>query len=505
VSEEMMIARRARRVTLSAVVAAAGLLTGVGCEADSYLDPSRLGRWEHTPATVPILDRIASVESPDDLAVEYTEVAADDLIPTVVEYRIGPGDALDVMIADLFGANQYPNFQLVVDSRGYINVPMLGEVRLAGMTVNEARQEVIDALLDRALIVADPVVTVTVVNRRQATFTIIGAVGGAGSYLIPEADYRLLEALAQAGGFPESSDEIFIIRQIALSDLTTGGYQTAPPGRAPGDQPEPDRSGLEDLIEGLRGPEDRPRDEGGGAPGAFGATPAARFRQPQEEREPAVDLPDRTRPRPGDSDSTWVFLDGQWVEVRRSADPQQARRAGEGALASDQLLTQRVIRVPAQPLLDGDMRYNVVIRPGDVVRVPTSGQGLVFMAGNIARPGAFSLSHKLTLLRAIDSAGGLGGLAIPERTEIWRLLPGDRQAAIRINLRAIAEGTQPDLYLKAGDRINIGTNFWAYPLAVVRNGFRVSYGFGFLLDRNFGNDVFGAPPARQGTSGGGFF
>jgi len=25
----------------------------------------------------------------------------------------------------------------------------------------------------------------------------------------------------------------------------------------------------------------------------------------------------------------------------------------------------------------------------------------------------------------------------------------------------------------------------------------VTYGFGFLLDRNFGNDVFGAPPTNQ--------
>ena len=41
----------------------------------------------------------------------------------------------------------------------------------------------------------------------------------------------------------------------------------------------------------------------------------------------------------------------------------------------------------------------------------------------------------------------------------------------------------------------IGTTFWATPLAVVRNGLRATYGFGFLLDRNFGNDVFGAPPS----------
>ena len=35
------------------------------------------------------------------------------------------------------------------------------------------------------------------------------------------------------------------------------------------------------------------------------------------------------------------------------------------------------------------------------------------------------------------------------------------------------------------------------PLAVFRNGLRITYGFGFLLDRNFGNDVFGAPPINR--------
>jgi len=73
----------------------------------------------------------------------------------------------------------------------------------------------------------------------------------------------------------------------------------------------------------------------------------------------------------------------------------------------------------------------------------------------------------------------------------------DRQATIQLNYRAINEGTQPDIFLKPDDRINVGTNFWALPLAVVRNGFRASYGFGFFLDRNFGNDVFGAPPLRR--------
>jgi hypothetical protein len=50
--------------------------------------------------------------------------------------------------------------------------------------------------------------------------------------------------------------------------------------------------------------------------------------------------------------------------------------------------------------------------------------------------------------------------------------------------------------MRADDHVIIGTNFFATPLAVIRNGFRMTYGFGFLLDRNFGNDVFGAPPVN---------
>ena len=34
----------------------------------------------------------------------------------------------------------------------------------------------------------------------------------------------------------------------------------------------------------------------------------------------------------------------------------------------------------------------------------------------------------------------------------------------------------------------VGTAFWAPFLAAVRNGFRITYGFGFLYDRNYYDD-----------------
>jgi hypothetical protein len=200
--------------------------------------------------------------------------------------------------------------------------------------------------------------------------------------------------------------------------------------------------------------------------------------------------------QPDTGDSTYVQINGRWVRVARPSvqGPGAADVVPGGALASRQLVTQRVIRIPTRGLTAGDARYNIIIRPGDVIRVPPPPTGTVYLTGQISRPGAFSLTENITLDRVIAAAGGLTQVAVPERVDIVRMIGRDRQAIVRVNLRAIAEGTEPDIFLKSNDMIRIGTNFWATPLAVIRNGFRATYGFGFLVDRNFGSDIFGVPP-----------
>ena len=119
-----------------------------------------------------------------------------------------------------------------------------------------------------------------------------------------------------------------------------------------------------------------------------------------------------------------------------------------------------------------------------------------YIDGLIGRPGVYNLptSGKLTLSRLVAAAGGLGELAIPQRVDLVRRLGEDKEACIRVNLAAIRNRAEPDIVMRADDHVIIGTNFFATPLAVIRNGFRMTYGFGFLIDRNFGNDVFGPPP-----------
>ena len=159
----------------------------------------------------------------------------------------------------------------------------------------------------------------------------------------------------------------------------------------------------------------------------------------------------------------------------------------------------RVILVDFAALQAGDLTQNVLVRPGDKIHAE-SDIGVVYIDGEVARPGVYNLPPigELTLSRLVSAAGGLGQIAIPQRVDLVRKIAPDREAAIRVNLAAIRNRAEPDIVMRADDHIIIGTNFFATPLAVIRNGFRMTYGFGFLLDRNFGNDVFGPPPFAPG-------
>jgi len=501
-----------------ALVLVAGSLFSVlaGCETDSFLmDPSVLGRWERTPTTVPILNRIASIEGPDDDWVQYSDPTPADLVPELSEYRIGPGDRLGVVIFDLPDDGKAVPYEKIVDTRGYIDLPQLGQVNVSGQTVTGATNIIKEAMRD--LVRTQPLATVDVTQPRQQITNLAGSVQRPGPFTIPAADYRLLEALTAAGWMSEAPQYIYIIRQTPLTDAASGRPKSAAPAGDPNSStPAPSGERLIDIIDQLSKPPAPPATPGSpdgtppkpaGSPGVFqpaAAQPGAQPARPPidliDPSRPAAAPPAQPTPESESGDATWVHLDGKWVKVRK---PQPTALAADGSpvppatAGYSSLVTQRVIRIPVARLVSGDARVNVVIRPGDVIRVPPPPTGVVYVGGQINRGGAFGLSQGITLQRIIISAGGLSSIAVPERTDLIRMVGPDRQATIRLNLRAIAEGTNPDIFLKDNDVINIGSNFWAVPLAVVRNGFRASYGFGLIIDRNFGNDVFGVPPGTR--------
>lgn len=497
--------KRAALPMAAMMIPLAGLSGCIG--GDSFMNPSVTGRWEHTPTRVPILEHLAAIESPEDQWVEISEITTDDLIPQTSVYRVSSGDILTISIWDLIATNQVETLPRQVDPNGYVEIPQVGRVFVVGLTEKEVGEQVAEALLP---LLADPLVSVVVEQRREQTFFLMGNVSNPGPYVVPSADFRILQGLVGAGGIPQFVDELFLIRQVPLDDSINRlvpESQPLPDGLDPMDSD--DGEDLLDVIDDLSSP-GMMRGQGNGL-----VAPAF---QPGDE--PLIDLIEPIRPTSTSSennDSTgnsvdtmgsamltprWRFVEGQWV---REAIPVASRKVintdGDMVPANSrgQLFTQRVVRIPVQPLLAGDARYNVVLRAGDIISVPPSPIGNVYIDGQVNGPGVYNLpvAGRLTLTRAITSAGGLNGLAIPERVDLTRIVGHNEQATIMLNLRAIQEGTQPDVYIKPDDRINVGTNFWATPLAVLRSGFRTNYGFGFLLDRNFGNDVFGAPPTNR--------
>jgi hypothetical protein len=145
----------------------------------------------------------------------------------------------------------------------------------------------------------------------------------------------------------------------------------------------------------------------------------------------------------------------------------------------------RVIRVPYDALQRGELKYNIVVRPRDMIIVPDPVYGEYYMGGHVQRTGVYSLqARKITLKQAVIAAGMLDQLAVPWRTSVTRRI-GDEEITVSVNLTKIFEGKEPDFYLKPYDQVMVGTDFWAPFLASARNGFRITYGFGFLYDRNY--------------------
>ncbi len=219
----------------------------------------------------------------------------------------------------------------------------------------------------------------------------------------------------------------------------------------------------------------------------------------------------------------WVFRDGQWVPeqkggtqsangsrtqtrnavpgvpilpVRAKTPPGRALPLEDAKLPMDleweQAVQTRLIRIPADRLLAGDPRYNIVVKPGDTIHVPVDIIGEFAIMGNVNRTGLINITGRpMTLKMAIAAAGGLGPLAWPKRVEVVRRIGTKKEEIVLVDLDKIASGEQPDFFIKPNDLINVGTEATARWRAVLRNAFRAVYGFGFVYDRNFADEDYG--------------
>jgi protein involved in polysaccharide export with SLBB domain len=101
---------------------------------------------------------------------------------------------------------------------GIVNFPLIGEVSLAGQSVQQATRVIHDRLQARFLV--NPQVSIAVLEPAKQLITILGQVQRPGTYRLPEQQgLDLLQVIGLAGGYTRLADpgRIVVKRRIAGS------------------------------------------------------------------------------------------------------------------------------------------------------------------------------------------------------------------------------------------------------------------------------------------------
>jgi polysaccharide export outer membrane protein len=507
------------------LLCACAFLALSGC-GDKFWDPTQVGRFRPVPAVNVILDSLGVADETPAAWETGEEPKPVDVIAYETDYVFGPGDVVQISIFELFNDSVMFTDQYVITETGKLSIPEVGVVEAAGLTESQLEEEIKQILSPSIL--KEPTVNVTLMQSQSRVFSILGSgVPRPGRYQIPRYDYRLADALATAGGISQ-----FNISYIYVSRPITGQEEATEDGGQKTEDREQRVSGNEDIWD-----QPRTRDEWQDtsqqemmevispmAGGNYGKNNRLVIASTElitddelnledrllNEQEPVPpDLEPATRETSDDSRIEWIFQDGRWIPVRigaiapekpavgKAKPAPEAQRPREPTVAGwDQIgaggSQRRVIRVPAEKLLSGDPRFNIVIQPGDNIHVPVDIIGEFCIMGNVNGQGFINITGRpITLKMAIAAAGGLGPLAWPKRCEVVRRIGKKREEIVMVDLDKISAGEQPDFFIKPNDLINVGTHPTARFRAVLRNAFRATYGFGFIYDRNFADRDYG--------------
>ncbi|WP_119155434.1 polysaccharide export protein EpsE [Caldimonas tepidiphila] len=133
------------------------------------------------------------------------------------EYVLGSGDLIRV--------NVFQSPELTLEARvseaGVITYPLLGQVRLGGLTVNAAEKRIAEGLRQGGY-VKSPQVSILVLQVRGNQVSVLGQVNRPGRFPLEMGGSRVSDLLAQAGGVAANGSEV----------ITVSGHRNGKPFRS---------------------------------------------------------------------------------------------------------------------------------------------------------------------------------------------------------------------------------------------------------------------------------
>ncbi len=135
-----------------------------------------------------------------------TPASASSAPAAAPEYRLAAGDAIRI--------NVYQNPDLTLETRvsesGSLSYPLLGSVKLGGLSLSQAEQLIADGLRNGNF-VKQPTVTIVVLQVRGNQASVLGMVNRPGRYPLEMGDTRLSDLLAAAGGVALAGSDLIVL------------------------------------------------------------------------------------------------------------------------------------------------------------------------------------------------------------------------------------------------------------------------------------------------------
>lgn len=141
-------------------------------------------------------------------ALDLSRLAGD----TVSSELIERGDVLQVTVGSGVANDEMVTVPLRVAEDGMANVPLVGNIPVAGLELEGCEQAIRAAAMSRDIF-RNPQVTVTMKQKRFNRVTVVGAVTKPGVYEVSRSSSNLLSALVAAGGLAKEAGNDIEIRR----------------------------------------------------------------------------------------------------------------------------------------------------------------------------------------------------------------------------------------------------------------------------------------------------
>jgi polysaccharide export outer membrane protein len=182
--------------------------TPVTASTSTYVPASK------TSANVPASDAQANVPASSAATVADT-----------TNYILGPEDQINVRV---FAAEDIPDRPAQIANDGTVNLPMVGQVHAAGLTIDQFQAVLVTAYKKYF---KDPQVTVQVTDFRSQPVSVAGNVNTPGVVQL-RGNRNLMEVIGQAGGLrADAGDSVLITRNLNEGSIPVADAFTDPSGQ----------------------------------------------------------------------------------------------------------------------------------------------------------------------------------------------------------------------------------------------------------------------------------